>query len=110
VVDLLADAGNELGGALTDPWSEAGFVVSLLAADPGNLATALEVRHDDQPLALAEPRRRRALGEPRDLLDRLAGHAALLEPPNGPPPHDDVDELHGASSRPIGLASWPRFR
>ena len=52
------------------------------------------LRDDDQPLALAEPGRWRPLGEPRDALDDLAVDAAVLEPPDGAPLHDDVDELH----------------
>ena len=52
------------------------------------------VRDDDQPLALAEPGRRRPLGESRDALDDLAVHAAFLEPADGAALHDDVVELH----------------
>ena len=49
---------------------------------------------DDQPLALAEPGRRRPLRQARDPLEDVALHAALLEPPHGPALHHDVDELH----------------
>ena len=55
---------------------------------------AVRVRDDDQPLALAEPGRRRALGEPGDPLDDVALDAALLEPADGPALHHDIVELH----------------
>ena len=57
---------------------------SVLAADPGDLAAARRVGHDDQPLALAEAGRRCPLGEPGDALDDRAVDAALLEPADRP--------------------------
>ena len=95
MIDLLADARDELGGALADPRPEADVGVVLLAADRGHLAAPLRLRHDDESLALAEPGRRRALGEAGDPLDDVALDAALLEPANRPALHHDVDELHG---------------
>jgi len=50
--------------------------------------------HDHQSLALAEPGRRRPLGEPGDPLDDLAVDAPILEPSDRSTLHHDVDELH----------------
>ena len=58
---------------------------------------SLGLRDDHQPLALAEAGRWRALRESRDAVDDLAVDAAVLEPPDGAPLHDDVDEVHGSS-------------
>ena len=97
MVDRLADARDELGGALADPRPEV-VLVPLLAEDPGDLDAGRLVRHDDQSLALAEAGGRRSLGEPGDALDDLAVDAAFLEPADGPALHDDVVELHRVSS------------
>ena len=94
VVDRLADARDELRRALADPRAEV-VLVPLLAADPRHLATGARVGDDDEPLALAEPRRRRPLREAGDALDDVTVDAALLEPAHRPALHHDLVELHG---------------
>jgi hypothetical protein len=103
VVDLFADAWHELRGALADPRPEAHLNVAVLATDAGDLATALRISDDDEPLTLAEPRGRRPLGEAGDPFDRLAPNAALFEPPDGAPLHHDIHELHSALLRDLAV-------
>ena len=111
MVDRLADAWDELRRALADPRPEAGLRVAFLAADPGDLAAPVRLGHDDESLALAEAGRRRSLGEPGDLLDRLARDAAVHEPADGAALHHDLAELHDSASNrlsPALLNSTPR--
>ena len=87
-----------------DPRSEVSLVL-LLAAQSRDLASPFGLGHDDQALALAEPRGRGALGEPGDPLDHVPLDAALLEPAHGPALHHDVDEVHWLTSSKRGSSA-----
>jgi hypothetical protein len=97
MVDVLADAGDELRGALADPRPEAHLRVVGLPAHRSDLASPCRIGHDDESLALAEPSRRGPLREPRDRLDRLMRNGALFEATDGPALHHDFAKFHGSS-------------
>ena len=99
VVDRLADARDELRGALADPRPQAEVVVVVLAARLRDAPCAARDRDDDQPLALAEPGRRRPLGEPRDPLDDLAARPRRPRTAGRPGASSRPGELHDASLR-----------
>jgi hypothetical protein len=71
--------------------------------NPGDLAPDRGIRDDDQPLALAEPRRRCPLGETGDPFDHCVVDAAVLEAAYRTPLHDDIGELHHDPPWPHGF-------
>ena len=90
VVDRLADARDELGGALADPRPEVGLGTIRPRRRSGRPRRRRVggSRHDDQALALAERRPTACAGRGRairSMTSRL--DAALLEPADGPALH-----------------------
>ena len=86
VVDPLTDAGDEDRGARADPGVPALLRHLVLVVQLGDPLAHRGIRHDHEPLALAEAGAGRPLGDRGDALEHFAGHRLFGEVADHAPP------------------------